>query len=392
MKKTFVLLSFILLATGAFAQRGKVTSALNFKDTGKLDKAIEAIEEAVDRSNPKSAKSVDWPRSWEVRGEIMQAVAASNDPNIKKLVSNPLDEALKSYKKALELDGTNRIAKSIKIKLTLLTNDFTNQAVEGFNSEDYATSLKAFESILDMQSLPVMQEDNPGAIDTIIIFNAGLAAFNAGNYDKAVKYYAEAAKHNYNEGRTYQLLSKAYLEMADTTRALTSLQEGLTKFPEDNGILVEMTNIYITTGKTDDAMRYLDLAIEQDPANESFYFVKGSLLDGFGRQEEAIATYERAIELNPAYFNAYYNLGALYYNNGVKQVEVANAVPPSDNARYEAEVAKADVWFSKSLPLMEKCYELEPDDTYAIESLRNLYYRLQMMEKYEAIMKKVPVE
>ncbi len=392
MKKTFVLLSFILLASGAFAQRGKVTSALNFKDTGKLDKAIEAIEEATDPNNPKSAKSVDWPRSWEVRGEIMQAIAGSNDPNIKKLVSNPLDEALKSYKRALELDLSNRIGKSIKIKLTLLTNDLTNLAVEGFNTEDYATSLKAFESILDLQSLPVMQEDNPGAVDTIIIFNAGLAAFNDGNYDKAVQYYTEAAKYNYNEGRTYQLLSKAYLEKSDTTRALTALQEGLTKFPEDNGILVEMTNIYITTGKTDDAMRYLDLAIEQDPSNESFYFVKGSLLDGFGQQEAAIESYEKAIELNPGYFNAYYNLGALFYNNGVKQVEVANAVPPSDNARYEAEVAKADVWFTRSLPLMEKCYELEPDDNYAIESLRNLYYRLQMMEKYEAIMKKVIVE
>lgn len=392
MKKTLVLLSFILLASGAMAQRGKVTSALNFKDTGKIDKAFEAIEEAIDRSNPKTAKSVDWPRTWEVRGEIMQAIAASNDPNVKKLVKDPLDEALKSYKRALELDDKNRFSRSIKIKLTLLTNDLTNLAVEGFNTEDYATSLKAFESILDLQALPVMQEDNPGAVDTIIIFNAGLAAFNAGNYDKAVQFYAEAAKYNYNEGRTYQLLSKAYLEKADTTRALTALQEGLAKFPEDNGILVEMTNIYITTGKTDDAMRYLDLAIEQDPGNESFYFVKGSLLDGFGQQEAAIQSYEKAIELNPGYFNAYYNLGALYYNNGVKQVEVANAVPPSDNARYEAEVAKADAWFTKSLPLMEKCYELEPDDTYAIESLRNLYYRLQMMEKYEEIMKKVTVE
>src|SRR5690606_25765421 len=102
-----------------------------------------------------------------------------------------------------------------------------------------------------------------------------------------------------------------------------------------------------------------------------------------------IKSYEKAIEVNPEYFDAYYNLGALYYNNGVKQQEVANKIPASENARYEEEVKKADVWFEKALPLMEKCRELKNDDPYSLESLRNLYYRLKMMEKYEEVMKAI---
>jgi tetratricopeptide (TPR) repeat protein len=387
MKKTLILLTFICLAFATYAQKGKVSSALNFKETGRLDKALEAINEAIDSSNPKTKSSITWPRTWEVRGEIFQAVAQSKDDNMKKLAADPLSEALKSYKKALELDTKGRFTNSVKIKLTLLTNDLTNQAVESFNAENYDRALLSFEQILELQEIPIMKADNPGGIDTVIVFNAGLAAFNAGNLAKAIKFYGEAAKHGYNEGRTFQLLSKAHLENKDTVSALIALQQGFQKYPEDNGILVEMINIYINSGKTNDAMKYLSLAIEQDPENSTYYFAQGSLYDQLGEQEKAIQSYKKAISVNPEYYDAHYNLGALFYNNGVKQIEVANKVPANDNARYEAELKKADEWFEKALPLMEKCRELKPDDPHALESLRNLYYRLQMMDKYEEIIK-----
>jgi tetratricopeptide (TPR) repeat protein len=387
MKKTLILLSFILLAFATYAQKGKVSSALNFKDTGKLDNALEAIDEAIDASNPKTKSSITWPRTWEVRGEIFQAIAQSKDANVKKLAADPLTEALKSYKKALELDDKGRFTKSVKIKLTLLTNDLTNQAVESFNAENYERALLSFEQILELQEIPIIKADNPEGIDTIIVFNAGLAAFSAENYEKAIKYYGEAAKYGYNEGRTYQLLSKSHLENKDTANALIALQDGFQKYPSDNGVLVELINIYINSGKTNDAMKYLSLAIEQDPENSTYYFAQGSLYDQVGEQEKSIQSYEKAIKVNPEYYDAHYNLGALFYNNGVKQIEIAVKVPSNENARYEEELKKADEWFEKALPLMEKCRELKPDDPYALESLRNLYYRLKMMDKYEEIMK-----
>ncbi|MDD4754797.1 MAG: hypothetical protein PHG29_01855, partial [Prolixibacteraceae bacterium] len=78
--------------------------------------------------------------------------------------------------------------------------------------------------------------------------------------------------------------------------------------------------------------------------------------------------------------------GALYYNEGVKQIEYANSIPTSENQRYQAELAKADEWFRKSLPYMEKCYELDPDDKMTLESLKNLYYRLKDMDNYNKML------
>ncbi len=386
MKKTIILLTLVLLASFGFAQKGKVTSALTLKESGKLDKALETIELTIDPNNEKAEKSIPWPRTWEVRGEIFQAIYQTKDENFKKLSEEPLTVAFDSYKKALELDEKDKFGKSLKIKFTLLTTDLTNQAVEFFQVENFAGALKSFEQILEIEEIPMMKADSPEAIDTVIIFNAGLAAYNAKDYDKAIKYYSEAAKHNYNGGRTFQLISQAYELKNDSVGALKALQDGFKKYPADNGILVKMINFYLNSKKTDDAMKYLELAIKQDPQNPSFYFAQGTLFDQIDRPDDAITSYRTAIEYDDNYFDAYYNLGALYYNKGVKQVEVAQSLPTNvPQAEYDAELAKADEWFVLSLPFMEKCFSINDKDPSTLESLKNLYYRMKNMDKYNEI-------
>lgn len=389
MKRTIIFLTLMIAVSTAFAQRGKVTSALTLKDTGKLDQALEAIKETIDPSNDKAEKSIDWPRTWEVRGEIFQAIYQSKDEKFKKLSADPLTEALDSYKKALSLDAGNKFSKSLKIKLTLLTNDLQNQAVQAFNDEDYPKALKSFEQVLEINNLPVVKADNPQVVDTVIIFNTGLAAYNAQNYDKAIGYYKEAAKYGYNEARTYSLIASSYEQKNDTIGALETLKEGFGKYPEDNGILTSMIQIYLNLNKTEEAMKYLQMAIDQDPNNATYYFALGTLYEKIDDEENAIKTYEKAMSADPKFFNAYYNLGALYYNKGVKQIEIANKVPANDNDKYVEETKKADIWWEKSLPFMEKCHEINPEDTITLESLKNLYYRMKKMEQYNQVLEKL---
>ncbi len=389
MKRTIILLTLMIAVSTAFAQKGKVTSALTLKDTGKLDQALEAIRETIDPSNAKAEKSIDWPRTWEVRGEIFQAIYQSKDEKFKKLSEDPLTEALDSYKKALNLDTGNKFSKSLKIKLTLLTNDLQNQAVQAFTDENYLKALKSFEQVLEINNLPVVKADNPQVVDTVIIFNTGLAAYNAQNYDKAIGYYKEAAKYGYNEARTYSLIASSYEQKNDTIGALETLKEGFGKYPEDNGILTSMIQIYLNLNRTEEAMKYLQMAIDQDPNNSTYYFALGTLYEKIGDEEKAIETYEKAISVDSKFFNAYYNLGALYYNKGVKQIEVANKVPANDNDKYIEETKKADIWWEKSLPFMEKCHEINPEDSITLESLKNLYYRMKKMDQYNQILEKL---
>ncbi|MBK5202694.1 MAG: tetratricopeptide repeat protein [Prolixibacteraceae bacterium] len=391
MRKIILLFAiFSFLGVSAFAQKGKVVSARSLKDAGKLEKALETINIAIDKNNEKSKKSIDWPTTWQVRGDIYHAIYSSKDANIKKLVENPLQIAYDSYKKAMELDEKNKLKNTMKISLTMLNTDFINQAVVYFNKEKYNEALSCFKNILEIGQLPIMQEkDKPASIDTTIIFNAGLAAYNAENYDEAIKYYGDAAKYGYNKGKTYELIAQCYLNKKDTLKTIDVLQKGFEKYPESSPILVTMINLYITTNKVDNAIKYLDIAIKQDPKNATFYFARGSLYDKIKKTDLAIEAYSKAIELNPKYFDANYNLGAIYYNKGVAQVDVANAIPTNDPKKYDIEKDKADEQFRKSIPFMEKASEINPKDTYSLESLKTLYYRLKMMEKFDEVNKKI---
>jgi len=389
MKRTTFLFVLLFAVTCVFAQKGKVTSALSYKEAGKLDKAVEAIEETINANNPKSEGSISWPNTWEARGDIYQAVFQSKDENYKKLSDDPLTIALDSYLKALQLDEKDRISKSVRIKLTLLVGELTNQAVAAFNEEKFEKSMKSFEQILAVEKTPVYKSEDPNSVDTVIIFNAGLAAYNAQKYDKAIEYYKQAAKYKYNGAKTYSAIANSYFQKQDTINALQTLQEGLKEYPDNGALLVEVINIYLNANKVDEAMKYLDLAIAQDPKNSSYYFAKGTLYDKLLKTDEATNCYLKAIEFKDDYFDAYYNLGALYYNKGVKQVDVANAVPSNQPEKYEEEKNKADIEFKKAIPYMEKAHEINPTDKFTMESLKTLYYRLKMMDKHAEIIEKL---
>ena len=115
---------------------------------------------------------------------------------------------------------------------------------------------------------------------------------------------------------------------------------------------------------------------------------KGDALDRLGRQDDAITVYKKAVEIKPENADAYYNIGVIYFNRGVKQFDVANSVPTNDQVRYEAEKKKSDDFFKEAVPYLENAVKYNPKDTYILEQLKNLYYRLKMMDKFEALNKK----
>lgn len=386
MRTILLLIIFLISITNLFAQKGKVTSALGNKEAGKLDKAIAAIEEAIDATNPKTESSINWPRTWEVRGEIYQAVFQSKDENYKKLHDDPLAEAFNSYLKAIELDTKNKFSNSVRIKLQLLISDLIHQAETAFNAQNYDNAFSSFEQILAIENTPVYKAESPEQVDTVIIYNAALSAYNAKLYDKAIEYYKRATFYKYNKAQTYERLSESYLSKKDTAGALDALQQGLKVYPGNSAILVQLITIYEKGNRLDEAMKYLDLAISKEPNNESFYLFRGIMFARMNRQEEAIKSYLKAIELKPGNFDAFFNLGIVYYNLGVNQVDVANSLPSNQPEKYETEKAKADQEFKNALPYLEKAYELKTDDRSLVDALKNVYYRLQMLDKYEAML------
>ncbi|MGQ1890562.1 tetratricopeptide repeat protein [Thermophagus sp. OGC60D27] len=377
MKKVLFIALALLTGSGVYAQKGKVNAAEAYLNNGDVEAAESRLQEAL--VHPKSK---DWPKTY-----IVSAKLATEKYKKEKDIQQ-LMEAVDYYLKAVELDKADkgRFEKEIKIALTFFVTDLTNAGIEGFSNQKYENAMIAFENVLKINNLDMFQADNP-VVDTAIIYNTALAAYNAKNWKKASEYLSEAISYQYGGGDAVLLLHQVYGNMGDSTNMATNLKNGFEMYPDDDRILTQLINYYLETKQNEQALEYLNQAIEKNPENPTYLYAKGVLLDQSKLYEDAITNYEKAIELKEDYFDALYNLGVIYYNQGVEQMNVANA--ETDHAKFKAKKAKADDLFKASLPYMEKAATVRPDEISVLESLKSLYYRFEMSDKYDEITEKL---
>jgi len=388
MKQLIITITMVVVCHALFAQKGQVTRASNYINSGELDKALECINAAIDPQNEKSEKSINWPRTWQVRGEVFQAIFHSKEKKYESLNGDPLTEAFSAYKKALTLDSKNTYSKSIKVNLTLLINDLQTAAIRAYEDSLYAKSVIKFEQVLEINELPLFKANNENFIDTAIVYNCGMASMKANQFDKAITCFTVAAENNYNPEASYVWMSTAYQNQKNSLKALEILVEGTQKFPTDIGLLNQLIQLLVDLDRRDEAIKYLDKAIEAND-NIDYYLVKGDLYKKDGDEENAIRQYEQALKREPENVMVLFNLGVVYYNRGVKQVELATQVPINDQAAYQEEIRKSEVWWKTSLPYMERCHQINPNDRTILETLKTLYLRLKMMDKYQEIQDKL---
>jgi len=370
------ILMSVILVIGVTAQKKYVKQAEVHIDKSELKEAKTKLDMAF-----QDEKSKDWAKTFFVYGKLAQAAGVSDDEEFNKLFDNPFKMAYKNYQKAIELD--ENMKNQVNLQLPLLSNAIINKGIGGFQSKDYSVALDAFEFAMIVGENEIFG----GAADTSIIYNAGLAAYNGEIFDKAIKHFIKCSELGYGDADLYLLLKNCYLEIGDSTNTAKTLQDAFEAFPGNEAVLVHLVNYYLTSGRNEQALEYLEIAKEKDPSNATFYHAEGVLYDKAGDQEKAMKAYLKAAELNPTYFDTQYNIGALLFNEGVEMVEKANEI--MDNEEYEKAKVAADAQFGKALPYVEKAHELDPGDIATMETLKILYYRLQNMEKHEVIVKKL---
>jgi len=376
MKRVALLTLLVLGITTAFAQKGKVAAASQFLTTNDLDKAKEAIDLALEHE-----KSISWPKTYIVAAKVYteQYKGGKNIEDMKKAVSY--------YKKALELDAKGnekgkqkgKYEKEIQLALTMFKPDLTNAGIDGFNTENFDAALFAFESVLDVNALPVMQEEG---VDTAIVYNCALAAYNAKNWEKSEEYFNKSIDLKYGGGDAVLLLNQVYQTTGDSTKMGDNLKKGFESYPEDDRILTTLIQYYLDSKQNEEALEYLNTAIASDEDNPAFYYARGVLLEKID-QEKAIIDYNKCLDLDPENFNALYNLGVVYYNKGVEQQNVAN--DKTTTKEYEAALEIANEYWKKALPYMEKALEVQPGEGAVLETLKGLYYRFEQMDKYNEV-------
>lgn len=409
-----ILLAFSFQLAEAQSCSSCRVSSFNYYKYGELDKAKEMTDFCI--TCDKSQKD---PRVWYYRGLIYQGIHVSKeykkldpdaamkafeafkkallfnflDPSLQNLDIENKPEDLMSFYKALMDQKTKYTDQEITADIIMnqyptLANIFVNKGIDAYqNTKEYEKSLKFFKSSLFVSGMS-------GKIDTPVIYYAGLAALKSKQYDEAIEMFKTCTKLGYGadnkeKANTYFFMADAYRQKGDTAKFVETLKKGIEKYPKDNNLLVvELINHYLQTKQVNEAKNYLQIAIQNDANNPTYHFALGTIYDSNDKNyDKAIECYKKAIELKPDVFDYQYNLGAVYFNLAADIYNQANNEP--DNNKYKALKAKGDEKMKLALPYLEEAHKLNSNDLPTLESLKNAYYRLQMMDKYDEAKKKI---
>lgn len=369
------------------AQNSKVRIAsTNLKPHyNKLDQAKKDIDlAAIHEKTSKKAKA------WKVRGEVYQAIAQSDNKKYKELSEFPLQISFESYKNALELDKKGKYKQSIYSNLKLLGVLMINKAIEHFNKGFYSEALTSFEGTLEIDKIVGVVK-----IDTIVQYNAAIAAEKALLYDKAIYYYKKTTDLGYMGSSIYGYMANIESVRGDTVKYVGYLKKGIEAYPDSSkDLMVTLIKYYLTNNQSDLALSYLTRAIERDSENPILYFAQGALYDKIEDFNNAKLLYAQAIVLNSNYFDAYFNLGLLYFNRGTDMLQKANNIPPNQQADYNFAVNESFKVLEDAIPYLEKAHFINSDDKTTMVTLRDLYFKLRndredFMTKYIEMNQKV---
>ncbi len=390
MKKAVVLLALVGLSTLVNAQNKNIVSAINYygyyskdKNASDLAEAKKYIDLATEHEETKTKAKM-----WMNRAQIYQAISDSKDEKVKALSPNPLEEAAKAYQQTIKYDE-KKVYTEASGFLLYCANSFLNTGVAFFNDKNYGKAVEYFEKSIQIN------KESFNKIDSNAIFNASLAADRGNMTDKAKLYFQQLIDMNYggaeDGARNYSMLAAVYNKENNTEKYLATVAAGRKAFPNDKDLIIEELNFYLKAGKDKEALANLDLAIKNDPNNQTLHFALGTIYDKLEQYENAEAAYKKAIEIKPDYFDALYNLGALYFNRGAKQTSLANDI--KDDAKYRAAMIKVDDIFKQSLPYLEKAEQVGSDDKVTfkdlLNTLKSLYARTEQTEKMNAIKEKL---
>lgn len=398
MKKISLLLVLMFTASIIFAQKANVSKAKNkalMEENPDFEGAISAINAALADSTTKGDV-----QTWHVAGLVYYKIQEAE--SIKKYSTKSYSEKLRGesaikaidyFIKADELDRLPDVKgkikpkyqKDIKEKTKEMMSSLIDYAIDAWGSKRYADASIAFDKYLQIPQMGAFKgsgiEKDTNYVK--IKYNAAIAANLSGNSDKAIAYFEDLKDDNYEELAVYQLLYEMYKAKNDTVNYVKTLKEGATKFPSEPYFIQNIINHYINTDNPNEAITYLNKAIENDPSKPQFYLHRGILYENINNIVEARKNFDKAIELRPDYADAFAGIGRIIFNQGVI---ISNAaVDIKDIKQYQAEVKKAELLYKESLPYFEKARSYSPKDIEILKSLKQVYYRLKMNKEFDEV-------
>ncbi len=132
-------------------------------------------------------------------------------------------------------------------------------------------------------------------------------------------------------------------------KAITLLNEGLTKFPDDAGLNQELLNAYIAANRIVEAKSKFKQYADGNPQDKAAQYAYGTVLLETKNYQEATTYLQKAIVLDAKYENALYNICVTYLRWGIEVRDNTDPNATSSQASAFKEIIEKAVPHVKSL-------------------------------------------
>lgn len=404
MKKQFFTALLLLATVAGTAQVAVVKEAKSAKSDP--EKAAQLILPAL--SDPTTAND---PQTWKLAGDFQKAIYDAENMKLflptgaaadTAKLYNSLLNLFEYYQKADQVEQKlvqegalkkAKLRKGLASELAKVRPNLTNAGSDAFNAGQYERALKFFSLYVDAVDAPIFENETAIKEDTLtaLIANyAALAAVQTKNNAATLK-YAKIGKDNKEEGyRGLMCMAEVYKEgeLKDSVQWLATIQEGVEKFPQQEYFIGNLMDYYIQHGKIQEGLTQMDKVLATNPS-PYFMYVKGVLQYEAKEYDNARTTFQAIIDANKEFVaESYEKMGASYFFVAQELVE-ANSTIPMNDPRFEANEKKIKDLYVKALPFYEKAKELKPDNNQLWgQYLLNIYWKLDKA-KYEALEKEL---
>ena len=289
----------------------------------------------------------------------------------KPVYEDALERAVKAYQKAYELDEKHAKDKDVAAAFDYISQKYVTEAFNKYTFGDVATASELFEKAADVEALAPLSK-----IDTSVIYNAGFTAMAAKDNERALKFFKRCYDlgYYYEGGEVFARLAEV-----DTLNTKSYLEEGFSKFPQSQSILIGLINYYLKNNEDPETLfGLLDKAKANEPNNASLFYVEGNIRAQLGQIDKAVVAYEECAKINPEYEYGYIGEGTMFYNHAIElQTKAQEEI---DDAKYMALVKEFEESLKSCIAPFEKAFEITKDDNIkaGIASyLKNAFYRFR---------------
>lgn len=380
---TFLIFTVLFGGCKSFSrlQKAQIVSVYHLIEAKRFNEARGLVEEMANDEN-----TANWSRVWYSRGNLAHTAwregVRTNEARLQELYPNQLYVAFESFEKALKLEPGGRMERKLTPRYIQLANDFYTFGERHFRRGNFAEALRAFEHAQMLIEGSIL----PPKTDTLLIYNAGMAAFESRNWDRAIKQFSRLHGYGHSAGVT-RLLFELYLAAGDTLAAENTILEGIDNFSNNEQLILALTEWHLDRKNPVAAMEILEEAIAANPLNPVFHNLKGFVFLETGNNSGAIASFREVVRLTPDDLHAYIHIATGYYNIGVGIDENARMLTQINQVRLERE--RSAQAYAQAIAWLDKVYERNDLNRDVLQRLYQLYRLLRVSERADSVQQRL---